>query len=262
MVEVAARTDNDDAQSLFNAGMSKVYVLLADDLDLETPLEENANLFFTVLISSDFDDTDLEGLQLGTFNGVTGISTQDIDVASEQAAIENRCAFLTSSATLATSLFFAFGKLLSNQLNWNNQQYITMPVNDEVETLGQANTLFDAKISFVINDDEFGNRLALFAVGGKAIIAPYIIRNLCIDLQSRAVQWISGNQPKYTRKEAALLETRLQEDVVVSYIARGWIEDGIVEISLQASNFVASGNINVTEPNALWRVLSELRQTL
>ena len=36
MALVAARTDNTNAQQLFNAGMSRVYILLADDLDLET----------------------------------------------------------------------------------------------------------------------------------------------------------------------------------------------------------------------------------
>ena len=55
--------------------------------------------------------------------------------------------------------------MLSNLLNWNNQQYITMPVNDAVDTLGDAEALYDDKVSFVINDTEFGNRLALSAIG-------------------------------------------------------------------------------------------------
>jgi hypothetical protein len=137
-----------------------------------------------------------------------------------------------------------------------------MPFNDEVESLGAANSFFDDKVSFVLRDDEFGNRLALFCAGGKAIVAPYIIKNLRIDLQSRALNWISGNQPQYTRKEAALLETRLQEDVINSYVSRSWIEVGTVAIALEQDNFVASGAINVAEPKALWRVFSELRQTL
>jgi hypothetical protein len=262
MTEVAARTDNANAQQLFNAGMNRVYVLLSATLDIEEALEENKNLFFTVLISDDFVDGDLSALDLGSFDGVTGYSTTDVAVATAQAAIENRCAFFTDSTNKAKNMFFAFGSLLSNQVRWNNQQYIPMPFNDGVDELGEAELLFDAKISFVINDDEFANRLALFACGRKAIIAPYIIKNLCIDLQSRALQWIGSNQPKYTLKEAALLETRLQEDVINNFIARNFIEAGIVEIRLEAQNFVAAGNIDVAEPKALWRVVSELRQTL
>jgi hypothetical protein len=259
---VAELTANTNASQLFNAGMNRVYVLLSDDLDVAEALDENQGVFFTVLISDDFGNSDLATLDLGTFKGVTGLSSTDKAVVATQAAIENRCAFFTNSTNKAKNLFYAFGSLLSNQLGWNSQQYITMPFNDGVDTLGDAEELFDGKVSFVISDDEFSTRLALFACGRKAITAPYIIKNLCIDLQSRALQWISGNQPKYTLKEAALLETRLQEDVVQSFITRNWIDAGIVEIKLEAQNFVASGYINVAEPKALWRVISELKQTL
>lgn len=374
MSQVSDRTDNENAEQLFDAGMNRVYVLLANDLDLTSFINENLGIFFTLLISDDFVDADFTqvidtpavkaskvigdltftadhagvagnsitvelvdsrddggayahavgnvitiqieagvtlagaisdacdesvstsnlvdvtvqdnvaqgasgptnledgaaavteegtGLQVGNFDGVTGISTQDGDVAIDQAAIERRCAFFTNSTNKAKNLFYAFGKLLSNQLDWLNQQYITMPFNDDVDELGEAEELFDSKVSFVINDDEFDNRLALFACGAKAIVAPYILKNLKIDLASRALQWISGNEPQYTKKEAALLETRLQEDVINLYInSHHWIAAGVVEIKLEQDNFVASGLINVAEPKALWRVFGELRQTL
>jgi hypothetical protein len=137
-----------------------------------------------------------------------------------------------------------------------------MPVSDAIEELGDANALYNDKVSFVLSDDEFGNKLALFVAGGKAIVAPYIVKNIMIDLQSKALQWISGNQPQYTLKEAALLETRLQEDVINSYILRRMITAGVVEITLVNENFVASGDINISEPKALWRVFAEMRQTL
>ncbi len=386
MTAVAARTDNTNAQQLFNAGMSKVYVLLADDLYLEEFLADgDASDFYTLLISDDFDKDDMidaqasgvvtissyanlvsgtddvvtvagvaftaqagaatlgeatfqaatsndataaslaaqinghatagalveatvvgavvtvesilagaqgndiglsytdndtnvgavissvtggkldggAGISLGEWEGVTGVAESDLDFLEDQAVIENRVAFFYLDANGAKSMFYAFGMLLSNASNWRNQQYITMPVDDEVATLGAAEALFDDKISFVISDDEFGKRLALFAVGGKAIVAPYILKNLRIDMQSAALSWISGNQPQYTIKEAALLETRLQEDVInVDYIQRNLITAGTVSISLVNDNFVATGEINVAEPKALWRVLNEMQQTL
>lgn len=370
-----------EIQQLFTAGMSKVYILLSNDLDLAEAMEAHLNEFFTLLATSDFDDEDVEvgeavpavpavkasrkiqdilytakaagvagngisvtyvddveagpvtvgvvgsaitvhieegvhtaediaeavagdndadalvdvlvdegdeddlqeaqgstslqngadlvpavpgeGKDLGLFKGVFGFSSSDTEVLSGLAAIENHCAFFRKDANGAKNMFYAFGSLLANPVNWLNQQYIQMPFDDEVDELGEANTLFDDKISFVIHDDEFSNRLALLACGGKAIVAPYILKNLCIDMQSRAVQWIAANQPQYTIKEASLLETRIQEDVLNQYInVKKWISAGVIAITLQQQNFVATGEIDVAEPKALWRVFNEMRQTL
>ena len=372
---VAARTDNVNATQLFAGGMSKVYILLSSDLDLEDALNENLNQFYTVIISDDFDDEDLTdgivtpavaaylkiqditftaktagtggnsitidyntgatagaevvgvstnaisiqiesgvstaaqiktaieaypaahaliavavdsgdesdpqisfgsavslangaaaitgaGISQGDFEGVIGVQTQDATVAAAQGAIANRCCFLTNNSNKGKNLCYAFGKLLSNLSSWRNQQYITMPFNDDIEELGDANSYFDDKVSFVLHDDQFGNVLALFVAGGKAIVAPYIIKNIMIDIQSKAVQWISGNQPQYTLVEASLLESTLQEKVINSYIQRKLITAGVVEITLVEDNFVASGDINISEPKALWRVFAEMRQTL
>ncbi len=376
MSQVEALTDNTEAQQLFNAGMSRVFVLPMDDLQLASSLEGYESAFFTLLISSDFDQSDIldteaadavaatgkiqslnyeakapglagnsisinynsggtagsegvavagsaitvtiedgestaaqvksaiegdseanalvaitidegesataqtaiaeavsltggldavvaaeDGLSVGTWGGVVGLSHNDAGFLATQSVIPKRVAFKTTTATKAKNLFFAFGKMLSNALNWRNQQYIAMPFGDDVDTLGLANALFDDKISFVISDAEFGERLALLAVGGKAIVAPYIQRNLELDLQSRALSYISGNQPSYSKTQAALLEDELSK-VIQSYIDREWIEDGVVEVKLEQDNFVASGYINIAEPKALWRIFGEMRQTL
>ena len=365
MTEVAARTDNTNAQQLFNAGMSKVYILLAVDLNLSAALEEYGSDFFTVLLSDDFDDVDVTSaqaslvkgdltftavaagsdgndisieflntgtagsevvtvtgtgtdkkisvsmqggtstatqlkaaldasddaadlittaiasgqgavaqaafaedqledgalLELGIFEGVTGVSSNDDTFLALQAAVSNRCAFHVATANGAKNMFYAFGKLLSNPLNWKNQQYISMTLADDVATLGAATSLFDDRISFVISDDEFSNRLGFFAAGGKAIAAPYIKKNLQVDMQSKALQYISANQPGYTKTQAALLEDELQK-VIDSYITIQWIEAGVVAVTLVQDNFVASGDINISEPKALWRIFGEMRQTL
>lgn len=376
MVQVAALTDNVEAQQLFNAGMNRVFVLLADDLQLAVPMDENAGDFWTVLISSDFTDLDLSivpvdavaatikigdltftaktagddgnditiafedslsdgtasatvvgsaisvaieagvtpasaiaaaiagstpanalvavavdvgdesdpqaaqaatnlaggadattepgSLDVGAFGGVVGFSSSNATVCRTFGTAPRRCGFFRADVNGAKNMFFAFGKILSNQTNWTNQQYIAMPFNDAVGELGDANALFDDRVSFVLNDDEFGNRLALFVAGGKAITAPYISENLIIDLQSAAVSWISANQPDYTITNAALLEDNLQTKVIQEKYIEGkkWITAGVVEIKLLEDNFVASGSINISEPKALWRVFGEMRSTL
>lgn len=383
MAQVEALTDNVEAQQFFNAGMSKVYILPMDDLDLVDALEGHESDFYTLVISSDFDDANIEvaaasgvitvtsyanlvsgtddvvtiegvaftaqagaatlgdatfqaatsnnataaslaaqinahatigdlvtavadgavvtltanetglsgndidvsytdndtnvgitlsglsagklsggdGLFVGAFAGVIGVSSTDDDFLADQAAIANRVAFHTTSSNKAKNMCYAFGKLLSNALSWRNQQYITMPLGDDVETLGDAESLFDDKINFVISDDEFGKRLGLFAAGGKAIVAPYIAKNLQVDMQSSALSYISGNQPQYTKKQAALIEDELQK-VIQLYIDREWIEAGTVEVKIEQDNFVASGYINIAEPKALWRIFAEMRQSL
>lgn len=382
MAQVAALTDNTEAQQLFSAGLSRVYVLPMDDLDLVTALDGHTADFFTLLVSSDFSaaqitstqasglvtistyanlvsgtadvitvggivftaqagaatpgdatfqaatsneataaslaaqinshvgasalvtatvvgavvtlkaaagfngnditltytDNNAEvglslsglssgklsggaGIDAGLFKGVIGVSSTDDTFLALQAAIANRAAFHTTSGNKAKNMFFAFGKLLSNSLAWRNQQYVTMPFADDVDTLGEAENLFDQKINFVLTDDEFGQRLALFSAGGKAIVAPYIKKNLEIDIQSAGLSYISGNQPGYTLKQAALLEDELKK-VMQSYIEDEEIESGTVEVKLEEDNFVASSYMNIAEPKALWRIFGEMRQTL
>lgn len=363
ITQAAAITDNEDVQELFNGGLSRVYLIGATDLDLATVMATYGQLFYTLLISSDFTDDDIEaskaflkinrttytakltgksgndisieyttgatagnevvtvvdkkitvqiesgvstqaqikakvlasapamllietpvidagqdsttqtsaaeadlaggdGFDKGTFKGVVGYASSDEDFAAGFAAVENQSGWFKLDANGAGNMFFAFGSLLS-ALKWANQQYINMPFDDGVGELGEALNLFDDKVSFVINDDEFAKKLALFAAGGKAIAAPYIVKDLCINLQSRALTWIAANQPDYTLKQASLLETRLQEDVIQTmFIDTDLIEAGTVDITLVNDNFVASGGINISEPKALWRVEAVLRQTL
>lgn len=377
--QVAARTDNVDATQLFNAGMAKVYILLANDLYLEEYLEDQDTEFYTVLISSDFaaaavvptkatgtftvtsyanlvsgtddsvtidgvvftaqagaavlgettfqaatsndataaslaaqinghaataakvvatvvgaavtltavdyystgnyainytdNDTNVgitksgtamtggDGLSAGSFTGVIGVWSSDTSLLEDQAVIEKRCAFYGDSSNKAKNMCYAFGSMLSNSLSWKNQQYITMPLDDGIDTLGEAESLFDSKISFVLNDDEFGKRLALFACGAKAITAPYILRNLEIDLQSAALTYVSANNPDYTLTEAALIEDECQKVINESYIKPKLISSGKIEITLEEDNFVAAGRITVPTPKALWRIAGEMTQT-
>lgn len=377
--QVAVRTDNVDATQLFNAGMSKVFILLANDLYLEDYLDGQDTEFYTVLVSSDFaaaavtptkatgtftvtsyanlvsgtddtvtidgvvftaqagaavlgettfqaatsndataaslaaqinghtatalkvvatvvgavvtltavdfystgnyalaytdNDTNVgitksgtamtggDGLSAGSFGGVIGVWSSDLSLLAEQAVIEKRCAFFGNSTNKAKNMCFAFGSLLSNSLSWKNQQYITMPFDDEIDTLGEAESLFDDKISFALNDDEFGKRLALFACGSKAITAPYILRNLEIDLQSAALTYVSANNPDYTLTEAALIEDECQKVINEDYIATKLVSSGKIVITLEEDNFVAAGRITVPTPKALWRIAGEMTQT-
>lgn len=262
--EIAAVTDNLDAQYVLNGGMSRVKVLTVADLgDVAAQILGKESDFFTMIISSDFTDSNVTtDLDVGAFEGVVAVQSNDkTTFLLAQAVIENRVAFYDTTTNKAKNLCFAFGKMMSNPLQWRNQQYITMPFASDVANLGVAETLFDERVSFVMADTQYGNRLAFFVVGGKAVVSPYIKRNLQVDMQSKALGYISANQPGYTKTQAALLEDELQK-VVDEYIAVQWIEDGTVSVALVEDNFVASGEINIAEPKALWRIFGEMRATL
>jgi hypothetical protein len=258
----AFTTDNAEIDELFDGGMSRVWVMASDDLEgVGTDIADYISEFFTILITSDFNDTEIDALAKGEFEGVIGAASTNDTKNATRAAIENYCAFHTDSTVKSKNMFYAFGKFLSQASGWRNQQYITLPYADDVDTLGEAETLFDDKISFVGNDSEFGKRLLLFAAGGKAIAAPYIKANIRIDMQSAALQYVSGNQPPYTAKHAALIEDELQK-VIQGYIDDDEITAGTVEVELGDEAFTAEADINIAEPSALWRISGTMRSTL
>jgi hypothetical protein len=257
--EIATYTDNADVAQLFNAGLNRVWILANDDLDLETLLE-GVQDFYTILVSSDFNDTERDAADFGTFSGVVATFSNDKVKAKTYGTPSKRVGFYGTTTTKAKNLFFAMGKFLAQSFDWKNLQYAEMPFADDVDTLGEAQALFDDKISFVLDDAQYGKRLGLFAAGGQAIAAPYILRNLEIDIQGRALQYIAQNQPQYTLVQASLLEDELNK-VIAQYILRGWIVSGSIQISLQNQNFVGQAVINVPTPTALWRLQGEVIQS-
>jgi hypothetical protein len=362
MAAVEVRTDNTNAQELFDAGMLKVYVLLADNLRLTTPLA-TASGFFTILISDDFDKDDViasqaslvkaqmtftavaagydgndisieflsggtagsevvtvtgtgtdkkisvsiangvstatqikakldasvaaaalitttivsggtaqaafaednleggDGLTYGTWAGTIGVWSDDISFLEDQAVITKRTAFYGNATNKAKNMFFAFGKLLSRR-DWTNQQYIEMPYNDGIDDLAEAENLYTNKISFVLSSTEYGNRLALFTNNRKAIVAPYIFEWFQLSMQGWGVQYIALNEPKYTIREASLLQDFLEEKAEQRFIATETVETITIKISLVEDNFMANGDIVISEPKALWRVNTVIQQGL
>lgn len=253
---------NVEVDELFDAGMNRVWVMASDDLtDVGTNIADKIGEFFTILITSDFSDAEIDARAMGDFAGVLAAASTDDAKNTTRAAIENFSAWHTNGTVKSKNMFYAFGKLLSNESGWKNQQFITMPYADDVDTIGEAENLFDDSISFVGDDSEFGKRLMLFAVGGKAIVEPYIKKNIQIDMQSAALTYVSGNQPSYTFKHAALIEDELQK-VIQEYIDDDEIEAGTVEVTIGDEQFVAEADINISEPSALWRIFGEMRSTL
>lgn len=255
--EVEALTSS-KAYKLLEAGMNSIYVLPASSLDIADIITESKKKFFTILIDNAFDDTELESLEVGNFAGVIGKSFNTRESAKAFTIQKNNVGFYDLDVNASENMFHAFGKFLSAN-SFKNQQYIEMPLSSEVNTINQAELLFEDSISFVLSSEEFGNRLALFASNRRAIIAPYVFEELTLKLQSKALQYIELNEPNYTEAEASLLEDSLQT-VIDSYIADGLLTSGNITVALTDENFVVKATITVPEPKAMWRIKATMRQ--
>lgn len=256
--EIQALTDA-KAEKMLEAGMTSVLILPVDDLTgLKTILEATDKKFFTILIDGSFDNSAVSAIDLGSFAGVVGWSTESKEDASAFTIKGNNVGFVDATANNSQNMYWAFGKLLSAN-TWKNQQYIEMPLSSGIDTIGKAELHFEDAVSFVLTSEEYGNRLALFASNKRAIVAPYVYEELQLKLQSKALQYITLNQPAYTEAEASLLEDSLQA-VVDEYVEQGIITSGKVIVSLTGEQFVANATIEIPEPKALWRIKATMKQ--
>lgn len=244
---------------LLEAGLSKIYVCAVSAYSaVQALIDATEYKFFTVLVDPSFTTapTALTG-----FSGVMGWSTDDATKAENFAKIAtaNNTAFIDPSANAGENMYWAFGKLLSGSV-WKNQQFIGMPAGGITAVLGTAESYFEKRLSFVLNSEEFGNRLAFFVNRGRAIVAPYIYEEFQLDLKSWALTYINTNMPNYNNVEASKLESHLLQKANNKYIASGMLDALTISISADQDNFVMSGNIKVSEPKATWRVIADLQE--
>ena len=255
--EIQALT-NANCHVLLEAGLPSVYVLPMNDLNLANILEATDKKFFTILVDGAFTNDELNALNDGDFAGVIGWSVENREQAKNWGYGNNNVGFYDLDVNGSQNMYYAFGKLLSAN-NWKNQQYIEMPYGSGISSINQAELMFEDSISFVLTSEEYKNRLALFASNRRAIVAPYVYEELTLKLQSKALQYISLNQPNYTEAEASLLEDALQ-GVVDGYVEQGILTHGKVVVSLTDEQFVAQASINIPEPKALWRIRATMKQ--
>lgn len=246
--------------ALFDAGMTKIYLCaVANYADAQALIDANTDYkYFTILTDPAFTDvpTAITG-----FAGVAGWSTEtEADAKTYQAiSTANNTAFLDATANAGLNMYHAFGTLLS-AAQWRNQQYIAMPATGITANLGKAVSYFEERLSFVLQSEEYGNRLAFFVNRGRAIVAPYIYEEFTLDLKSWALQYISVNMPDYNDVEAAKLQSFLIKKANAKYISTGLVTAIKIAIKADQDNFIMSGDIAIAEPKATWRITAQVQQ--
>lgn len=255
-----ALTANKDIEQLFAAGMNSVYILPMNDLDLAEALANATERFKTVLISSDFSETEIASLDVGSFKGVVSAIFSTQTAAKAFAAQQNRVAWFNhKGSTEGKNAFFAWGAFLSST-TWNNNQFISLPVDDGIIELGEAESLFNDRIAFALTSEQYGPRLGFFCVGGQAIIAPYVTEELMLNLQGAALRYLNLNRPQYTLPQAKLLEDYLNTDARQRYVQTNLLTYVNVEITLTNTNYEGTVVVSIPEPSALWRLVGTLTQ--
>lgn len=186
--------------------------------------------------------------------------------AGELAKMPNRCVFYDEGYNTEGS-HFAFGKLLSGTY-WRDQQYIQAASGSSdwwtATDLGEAESLFDAGVSFWLSDDEYGVRLGFFGVGGNGITYPYIKEEIKRIVQSDGVKYLSINQSKKTQTERIRLEDYLNASIKPYLFAPYYYLNptSTNQIKLYDSNerYILTGQMHTDITDPIWRVKIEAIQ--
>lgn len=242
---------------LLNSGMSKITLVVAETLEAAKVLldADTTHRYLTVLVDPAFDDLTTA---LGwTREYVLGWSTTDKTKAITAAAGKAVSAFYDAEDADGILMYRAFGQMLSQNI-WSDMQLTRLDDSDRfgVTDLGAAEELFAAKVSFAITDPEYKTCLALFAAGGFTITAPYIMKQANIQTQGLFVQYLSLRNPKYTIREAGLIETYLNSNLSQILVQPGIVEKLFISVDLDKTldDWYVVGTLQVKRPRAIWRM--------
>lgn len=180
-----------------------------------------------------------------------------------QAMTKGVCLFHSETTLDSYNPLLAIGELLSSA-SWRNQQYIASATSTgTVKTLGKCEALFDARISFWLQDDDNGNRLGFFVAGGKSITTPYIEKEIELTMQFEMANFITVNQPFNTAVQRASLE-RIGNSIIQENLDRGYLDpdgENTVKVTESPEAFIVNGNLTTSPSVALWRVKMDAYQT-
>lgn len=180
--------------------------------------------------------------------------------ANDLAKLPHRCAFLDADYNSAGAVF-AFASLLSSTF-WRGQQFVT---GDEkyhsVLTVGEAETLYDSRVSFYLKDEQYGTRLSFFGAGGESITTPYIEEQVKVTIQSEGLKFIATENPKKTETTQIRLTNYLNNSLgeFMQY-PTDYLNKADIELFDLGTRFELSGVMNINAASDLWRVRIEATQ--
>lgn len=261
---VKAQTDS-KCFELLEMGMSKISVCLASSLTAAKALldADTTHRYMTVLVDPAFND--LTDALAWTRDYVLGWQSSTKADAIAAASAKDVCAFHDATDTNGILMYRSFGQFLS-QNSWKDLQLARLDDTDAygITNMGTANELFAAGVSFAITDPEYKTCLALFAAGGKTITAPYILRQAKIQTQSLFVQYLALRNPKWTRREAGMIESYLNNNLQQIFVQTGLANELrlVVDLDTTEGDWYVAGVLQVEKPKAIWRMKLDFYQDI
>lgn len=261
---VRAQTDS-KCFELLEMGMGKISVCLASSLTAAKALldADTTHRYMTVLVDPAFDD--LTDALAWNRDYVLGWQSSTKADAVAAASAKDVCAFHDATDTNGILMYRSFGQFLS-QNTWKDLQLARLDDTDTygITDMGTANELFAAGVSFAITDPEYKTCLALFAAGGKTITAPYILRQAKIQTQSLFVQYLALRNPKWTRREAGMIESYLNNNLQQIFVQTGLANELrlVVDLDTTEGDWYVAGVLQVEKPKAIWRMKLDFYQDI
>ena len=255
---------------ILDAGSVSFYLIVVKELaNIEKVY--HTGKYYTMLFSEDFTDQEViqyksttgfgfyKGLFAKTFGRDQNKENSWLEAARVMPDFICYGTNLNSDKTTYNydNLYYALGNLLSLD-TLDNRQYIELPVTDNVVELGDAEDLFNKRISLSTSDIDYGHRLSGFFVGGQPIIAPYVDKLLQLDLQAAGVTATNLYKPNMTASAVAKVRDYLYQKVIIKYINPDIIPNITLSLEVNDEGWVAKGKIALSEIKALWRYSIEI----
>lgn len=255
---------------ILDAGSVSFYLIVVKELaNIEKVY--HTGKYYTMLFSEDFTDQEViqyksttgfgfyKGLFAKTFGRDQNKENSWLEAARAMSDFICYGTNLNSDKTTYNydNLYYALGNLLSLD-TLDNRQYIELPVTDNVVELGDAEDLFNKRISLSTSDIDYGNRLSGFFVGGQPIIAPYVDKLLQLDLQAAGVTATNLYKPNMTASAVAKVRDYLYQKVIIKYINPDIIPNITLSLEVNDEGWVAKGKIALSEIKTLWRYSIEI----
>lgn len=264
--QIAALTSNTSASYAFDVGLSKIFLITLslngsnDDLERIKTIVDGMpeSKFYSMIISEDFTLQNYKNLDVGTYEGVVSYQMADslITDAALETKQEKRCIFIDNNN--CKGAINAFASLMLSQVGkrWSSQQYIDAKTSGpfKVTNVGTADSYYNDRVSFYMQDENLGTKLAGFFQGGREITYPYIIKQLILDTQSIGIQYLAINQPNNT----FLTRQQLENSFITvgdAFIRAGSIityEFRVLADNNKAYTVEATAELAVGKP--IWRV--------
>ncbi|MBD0785778.1 hypothetical protein HUO09_05455 [Vibrio sp. Y2-5] len=260
-----AYTDNAHVSFFMAGGLNTVYLLmLATQVDPEddVAVDFDPTDYFTLCFSEDYALDDAIKIDFENFSGIKAYSASDKSKAEELSQTDT--VFYDDKGSYS-GCYEQFGRFLS-QVYWrNNQYYVLDSANpaSTVSTVGEADDLFNKRISFYLNGSD-GPTLGFFGNAGHAITKAYLNRLIRLETQEAITSYIQTNEPNDTAvqrvniEEAAMAIISKYEHYPYFYLDSD--KDNYINIVKSSDMYYVDGEAEVKVADPIWRAQISVRE--